>query len=437
MKNTLLVLSALIAILAFGFLVSCAPEAETKTEYITGLPDGVYRGSGSGYNSRPVTQGTLPIVLDVVFTGNTVTSYTVVTNGESNGSLDGSTVADHAPVGSIWPTLTGSSPTTGPFIGKTVPIAVANNPPDKGDHVPAAANTAAALLDGVSGATFSWTGFANAINDAYTSGAIVYRGTSGAGGNTGGYNSSTPIVLDVTIASGAVVSYSLVSHGESSGPDGLGGVTARPGVAAVWPTLLTLFNGENLTSLIVTNWASGTDRTNATAQAATDAVSGASRSRVGFSNAIKDALDQAPAAGVKRGSGTGFNTRVQEPGLDIVLDVWIDNGEVTKYEVVRHNESTGTGFGYPGVTPHSKRNDNIANGFETLKTKFNGRTLPLTINGVTITATTAVNAAVQAEALADLGAGTSPVDANSGATYSWIGFARAINAAARQAGITK
>jgi hypothetical protein len=314
MKNTLRVLLALTALLAFGFLVGCANEVEDKdTIYEPTLHNGTFIGSGVGY--RP----NFPILLSVNIEDGVVKSYRVLAHNESTGTgygygllLAGTpiTASDHSPVGTNWPNLTTK------FVGKSAPITVGTNT-DIGYNDPPTnsspkANTAAAALDAVAGATYSWSGIARAINDAYTT---LGGPTGTATGHGDGYSSRSgghapasnrfEIEVEATFSGGTVTAYTITKHNESSGtgtgytyayPGGTAPLApidtayanARTGIPNAFLSLLTKFNGRNLPLTVGPYTDIGTGKPN-TVDAATDAVVGATYSWTGFSNAINDA----------------------------------------------------------------------------------------------------------------------------------------------------
>jgi Na+-translocating ferredoxin:NAD+ oxidoreductase RnfG subunit len=300
MKNTKFVLLALTALLAFGFLVACADgEDKEVIKEVVGIPGGAIVGSGTGY--RPVT----PVVLAVKFDGDTVLSYTVLAHNESTGTGFGYglpavgtaiVASDHSPVGTRWSNLTTK------FVSKTAPISVVATGID-------ATATSNANSDVCTGATYSWSGIARAINNAHSK---VSGGTGTATGVGTGYSNNNgtgfDIELSATFSGNTVTSYTITKHNESSGT-GTGYNLPTNAVASLrdsgathmnlsWPILLTLFNGRTL-PLKDGTAKNGTDITASTVRtlqalkdaAAADAVTGATYSYAAFATAINAAYD--------------------------------------------------------------------------------------------------------------------------------------------------
>jgi uncharacterized protein with FMN-binding domain len=175
----------------------------------TALAGTTYSGEGIGYHNRPGQTGA-NIVLDVTFSGNTVTGYTIKSHKESSG-VDGlGGLANRPAVATVWPNLWTA------FKGETVPITGVVANPASGTNP----NAALAALDAVSGATYSWTGFVEAINDAYSK--------VGAGGNQfndtvynttptddDDYNGLGSVTVTITVVNGAITNVLV------SGTDGL------------------------------------------------------------------------------------------------------------------------------------------------------------------------------------------------------------------------
>jgi uncharacterized protein with FMN-binding domain len=157
---------------------------------------------------------------------------------------------------------------------------------------------------GVAANAFTYTGQPVPTNAAdsgtvtITFPSTVLTGTTYAGEGAGYHNrngSGVDIKLDVTFSGNTVAGYTITSHNESSGVDGLGGVANRPAVAAVWPILWTVFQGKTVPINPSTVVSSNNYPAN-TAAAALDAVAGATCSWTGFARAIDDAWSKALAS---------------------------------------------------------------------------------------------------------------------------------------------
>jgi uncharacterized protein with FMN-binding domain len=457
-------------------------------------PVPVYQGVGRGYNSRSGSGA--DIVLDVTFNGSTVASYSVVSNNESNGNLNGSTTANHAQVGPQWPNLLTA------FVGKTVPfVGVVDNPTS--GNTPAAANTALAktylplnvpAVDAISGATRSYTGFGKAINDAYRK--TLWEDGTYTGTGIGRANSNNVLTLDVTIAGGAITDityttfagendashnneFSVANRDEMKSRviaaqdwkfDAVAGATMSSGgvSAAVADALeqayktkpstfkdgsyngqgkygtsltvdanVTISSGRisavTLTPSVATGQGAIVDATlaghfqtaNSSHQTGITPLSGNRDGLRAASLAVADALKKASVAtgtGVA-GSGLGYHSTTP-----IVLSVTFADGILGSYTITSHNESVG-GIDNGGAA--AARAAVVAQ-WPDIKTIFAAKTLPLAIANAWADNTAAAGT--------DLGTGSvnggiDAVDALTGATYSWTGFAKAINDAYSKVGL--